>query len=91
MVNLKQISSYIRGHYYFFLEKLSLYPEYKKEQIYYRLEQCKDDCVQTGACKECGCPTKKKMFDPVSCNRGERFPDIMNKDEWEKYKLQKGI
>lgn len=79
------------GHFNHFRHKFRMYPEHKVEQVIYRLEQCADTCVETGKCKHCGCPTKKKVFDETSCNGGEVFPNMMNKEKWEAYKLEHSI
>ena len=66
-------------------------PKHYKEQVAYRLQICQEDCVSTGKCKECGCPTRKKVFVRESCNKGERFPDLMPPDQWEEYKKNNDI
>ena len=74
-----------------YLDAIDMYPEYKKEQILYRLELCKNDCVPAGKCKHCGCPPEKKSYDPISCNGGERFPDMMNEQDWNEFREKNGI
>ncbi len=66
-------------------------PEWYQEQIAYRMLQCKNDCMITKKCKYCGCAVPGKLFVDKSCNKGERFPDIMNEVEWIKYKEENGI
>lgn len=62
-----------------------------KEQILYRHSLCKNDCFvpdedgHTG-CIYCGCDPYGKAFSKKSCNKGERFPDLMDKETWNKYK-----
>lgn len=83
--NSKNIKSFIEGNArYFWANWLGL-PPHIKEQVKERLERCKDDCVPSGKCIKCGCPTKKKVFATVSCNP-ERHPDLMNNQDWEEYK-----
>lgn len=75
----------------YYKDKFFGMPIYLKEQVLYRLEQCKDDCAVTGKCKECGCPVKRKAWAHTSCNHGERFPDLMDIIEWEQYKINNNI
>ena len=89
-ITLKNIYSYIEGNSQRVLEELKLQPEHIREQIAYRRLLCKDDCAITDKCKECGCDFKGKTSVKESCNL-ERFPNLMNKLEWDKYKKINGI
>lgn len=90
-INIYNLKSFLQGNFYYYVEKLGIYPDYKREQILYRLDQCKNDCVPNGKCKECGCPTKKKVFASTSCNKGKRFPDLMNQEDWEEFKKKNNL
>lgn len=90
-INIKNIKSYLRGHSNLFLDSLGQYPKYKQEQVLYRLSLCKDDCVPTGKCKHCGCPPNKKVYDPISCNGGERFSDMLGEEDWNRFKETNNI
>lgn len=90
-ITIKNVSSFIRGHANMYLDKLGQYPKYKQEQILYRLSKCEKDCIPANACKHCGCPPKKKVYDPVSCNGGDRFPNMLSEEQWELYKLKHKI
>jgi hypothetical protein len=90
-ITLKNVKSFLRGHKNLYLDKLGKYPKYKQEQVLYRLSLCKDDCVVTNRCKKCGCATNKKVYDPVSCNRGERFGDMLGENDWNKFKVDNNI
>jgi len=90
-ITLKNILSFTTGMFNYYRDKLNLFPEYKKEQVLYRLKKCENDCVVVGKCMHCGCPTKKKVFAPKSCNDGKRFPDFMGEKEWYEFKKKKGI
>ena len=87
---MSNIKSFIEGNFNYYIHKIGWYPAYKAEQILYRMEQCKNDCIPSGECIICNCPTEKKMFATKSCNE-ERFPDIMNEKDWNKFKIQEGI
>tara|TARA_R110002124_G_scaffold281430_1_gene455730 strand:- start:88518 stop:88817 length:300 start_codon:yes stop_codon:yes gene_type:complete len=87
-INLKNIGSFIEGNLKYVYDKLIGLDDHIKEQVEYRLFKCKDDCVVSGKCIICTCPTEKKALVKESCNP-DRFPDLMTKAEWELYK--KGI
>ncbi len=90
-INLTNILSFIEGNTQLALESLKYQPLHLQEQIAYRRYLCKDDCALTNQCKYCGCDFKGKTSVRVSCNKGERFPDLMGKHEWELYKEKNGI
>lgn len=91
MVNLKQVKSFIQGNYRYFRNKLQGSPKYIQEQVYYRLKQCENDCLIVNKCRHCTCPPKRKAWSNESCNDGERFPDLMNADAWNKFKKDNNI
>lgn len=87
----EKASGFIQANYDYYKDKLfGNTPDHIREQIEYRLAVCANDCVVTGKCKVCSCPTKKKSWQIKSCNP-VRFPDMMDKDSWEKYKNETGI
>lgn len=86
ILNIKNIASFIQGNAKYFFNKYVGLPKHIQEQVAYRLKKCKDDCLPQGKCKHCGCPPHKKAFVNKSCNKGERFPDLMSRIEWELYK-----
>ena len=90
-ITLSNISSYIEGNFKYYKNELLDSPEYIKEQVYYRLYICKDDCVKKGKCKHCGCPPYKKSWVKESCNHGELFPNLMDKPSWNQFKLDNNI
>jgi len=89
--NKENIKSFIEGNLTYFKKELGGLEPHIEEQIAYRLALCHDDCVATGECKYCGCPTHKKALVKKSCNKGERFPDMMNKEDWKQYKKENEI
>lgn len=89
--NLKNIKSFIEGNINYYKDEFSLYPDHKKEQVYWRLSLCKEDCLKDNECVYCGCPPLKKAYVEESCNDSKRFPDMMNKEDWEQYKKEKDI
>lgn len=91
ILNSKNIKSFIEGNSKYVYNKFVGLPSYIKEQVAYRLLQCKDDCVPNNKCKYCGCPPKKKAFVHESCNKGVRFPNLMNEKDWNEYKRKHNI
>lgn len=90
MTYLKTITEFVQANYDYYKDKLIGTPNYIKEQVLYRLSQCKDDCVVYGKCIICNCATEKKSWSQTSCNP-DRFPDRMNKEQWEQFKKENGI
>ena len=90
-ITLKNIKHYIEGNIKMLGDNMHLLPEHEKEQVAYRAMICKDECVRLEYCVYCGCDIPGKLYVKESCNGGERFPDLMNRDDWEKYKLDNGI
>lgn len=66
-------------------------PEFYKEQIAYRASICESTCGIKRECEYCGCAFPGKLFVDKSCNNGERFPDIMDEEQWNKFKKDNGI
>ena len=91
MVTLKNISNFLEGNIKMLGDNFGLLPKYQKEQVLYRANICKDDCVKNGFCKECGCDLPGKFYANASCNKGSRFPDIMNEEAWETFKVENKI
>lgn len=90
-ISVKNVKSFVEGNLAYYKDRIFGSPQYLKEQYHYRLEQCKDDCVPKGECVYCGCPPLKKAWVVESCNKGERFPDLMDSEEWDAFKEAEGI
>lgn len=89
-ITLKNIKSFISGNLKYYLSKIIDLPPHLKEQYYYRLYQCKDDCLPNRRCIQCNCPTLKKAYVLESCNTN-RFPDLLAGQEWQEYKEKHNI
>lgn len=89
-ITLSNIKQYIEGNTQLVLENLNLQPDHLKEQIAYRRLICKDDCAVEGKCIKCGCEFLGKTSVKQSCN-SDRFPDLMDKENWDKYKIENNI
>lgn len=90
MITSKNVKDYIQGNFRYYLNKIAIMPDYLKEQVDYRLSICEKDCLPENKCRNCTCPPIKKAWSDSSCNL-ERFPDLMDKPTWEKYKEEHGI
>ena len=90
-ITFKNIKSFLEGNLQLGLEQLHLQPQHIQEQIAYRRLLCSKDCMITGKCKYCGCEVLGKTSVKESCNKNERFPDLMSKLEWDKFKKTKDI
>ena len=90
-ITLKNIHSFLEGNYQLILEKINIQPLHIQEQIAYRRLICKDDCAVENYCIYCGCDFKGKTSVQKSCNNGERFPDLMDKKEWDEFKQNNNI
>jgi hypothetical protein len=88
---INKIFQFVEGHLKMFGDKFNLLPEHQKEQFLFRVSICKNDCLKSRQCIYCGCSVPGKLYVSESCNGGERFPDMMNPEEWEKYKKDKKI
>lgn len=86
-----KINDFITGNLRYYKNKFLGQPEYLKEQVFYRLYKCKDDCLPQGKCVYCSCPPHKKSWVTSSCNKEERFPGLLDSDEWDKFKKDNKI
>ena len=91
MITPNKIFQFIEGNLKMLGDQFDLIPSYQRKQVLYRSQICKDDCMKHGYCIECGCSVPGKLYVNKSCNGGTRFPDLMSKVEWEKYKAENGI
>jgi hypothetical protein len=88
---LGKVLQFFEGNLKMLGDNFNLLTQHQKEQILYRLEICKSDCVINKKCVYCGCSVPGKLYVKKSCNNGERFPDIMEQEEWEKFKKDNNI
>lgn len=91
MITPRKIYQFIEGNLKMLGDAFDLLPTHTKEQVAYRSEICKNDCMQYGYCVNCGCEVPGKLYVNKSCNGGYRFPDLMEKDEWDKFKIKNNI
>jgi len=86
----KNIYNYFQGHSRQILANLGVTSKHIEEQVAYRLLTCKDTCLPNKECSKCGCDLPQRAFTTESCNL-DKFPDLMNEEDWIKYKLDNGI
>ena len=86
-----KVLQFIEGNLKMLGDKLNLLPIYEKEQVLYRSEICKNDCMKKGKCIYCGCSVPGKLYVKKSCNKGKRFPDMMSVEDWNKFKIDNNI
>jgi hypothetical protein len=91
MITPKKIFQFIEGNLKMLGDQFDLMSQHQKEQVLYRSQICKDDCMKFGYCIECGCSVPGKLYVKESCNGGKRFPDLMSREDWEKYKSDNNI
>ena len=86
-----KILNYIQGNLRYLTDQYNLLPEHLREQVRYRASICKESCLQYGKCQRCGCELPGKFYVTESCNRGDKFPDLMNSEDWSDYKIKNEI
>ena len=82
------IKAFMEGNSKMLYDNIIGLPTYLKEQLEYRKSKC-PDCLEAGACKYCGCSVPGKFYVKHSCNNGDRFPDLMDEEEWSNFKRSK--
>ena len=90
-INLTNIKSFIEGYSKYFYDKLIGLPIHIQEQVEYRHRLCAKDCIPQKGCIHCGCDPIGKHFVVESCNEGKRFPDLMGKEDWKKFKKENDV
>lgn len=90
-ITVKNVKAFIEGNSKLLGSKFGLVDTHIREQVAWRAEICKDSCLPAGKCEKCGCAVPGKLYVKKSCNDGEKFPDLMDKEEWEQYKLDNDI
>jgi hypothetical protein len=88
---VNKIFQFAQGNIRLLGDEFNLLPKYLKEQVRYRSEICKDECVKYGKCRYCLCDLPGKFYVTESCNKGEKFPDLMDEESWMKYKEENNI
>jgi len=89
-ITLKNVKAFIQGNARLLGDRFGMVDKHVQEQVAWRATLC-TDCAEAGECKVCGCSVPGKWYVNKSCNDGERFPDMMDAETWEKYKNENNI
>lgn len=91
-VNLKNISKFLQGYARKLSDSFGLLPDYKKEQVLWRMEAAKP-CTENGSCLYCGCDTPARYYSDEACEDPVKqcYPDMMSEAEWIEYKTKHNI
>lgn len=92
-ITLSNVGAYIQGKTRMLVQKygnefFSL-DNHIKEQIVWRESKANSFCLSNNECK-CGCPLPDLFFADKTCEDA-CYPVMMNKDEWELYKIENNI
>lgn len=87
-ITINNISNFIEGNINKTKHSLEMLNEHIEEQVEYRKTFCKD-CEELGKCVYCNCSYPGRLYSTPSCNYGDRFPDLMNKEDWDEFKNNK--
>lgn len=96
-ITLDNIRQYIEGNKNKLLAEAGLKEDWYLEQIAYRQLKCQDCWIEghpaygPRTCKVCTCRLPGKWYVTQSCNYGARFPDLMNEQDWIKFKEENAI
>lgn len=90
LITVNNIKNFLQAYSRKYYDMLIGLPEHQQEQINYRYSLCENTCGVEKECAVCGCNFPDKLFQIKTCNK-DRFPDIMNKVEWEKFKKNNEI
>lgn len=90
MITPEKVRQFLEGNLKLLGDRFDLLPKHTKEQVVWRSLKCQD-CMKTGVCKYCGCSLPGKLYVTKSCNDGEIFPNLMDSEDWEEYKINFSI
>lgn len=88
--NFRDVLYYLQGKFraklYYSGRFYKLLRKHIVEQIDYRILEMNQICYMRGSCIHCGCETTALQMADKTCD-GYCYPTMMNKEEWEKFKL----
>lgn len=92
-ITLQNISAFIQGNVRAILHNYgdsfyTLSPEIQ-EQVIYRTSLANKECLENGKCK-CNCSIPELFYADKQCE-DKCYPYMMNKSDWEKFKLDNNI
>lgn len=83
---LRKVLSYFQGTIRRIL--FPYMPVHIREQVFYRFLKAR--CAFEGRCMECGCTIPDLFYADNSCG-GVCYPEMMNKSEWKKFKIENDV
>lgn len=84
------IKGFIQGNFRKFMEDYpGVIEDYIYEQVQWRLGIMDENCLINKQCP-CTCSVPNKQYEDRQCEKG-CYPDMMNKEDWEKFKLENNI
>ena len=88
-VTSKDVRNFIEGNINYLKNRSSFMKldTYIKEQAICRAVSCLE-CLNKGACTECGCATPQMFYSPKKEDSKERWGEMMKEEEWEAYKKE---
>lgn len=86
-VNVENMAKVADGYTRWTMYKLGLTADHISEQLEYRFRVC-SNCIENGSCVVCGCTAPKRLCTSGPC-AGGKYPALMGKDDWEKFKKSK--
>jgi len=91
-INSHNVLRFLKAKLREFSDAFNLLEDYKKEQVIWRRDQAKE-CSANGYCTYCGCSTPGKYYTDDGCDDPVKkcYPDMMSKEEWEKFKITNNI
>jgi hypothetical protein len=88
----KNIRNFVEGNINILKDKTNFMKldQHIKEQAIYRASLC-IECLDNGACLVCGCGTPQMFYAPKKLDSKEKWGEMLDKDEWNKYKEENNI
>lgn len=92
-VNFNTIRYFIQGNLRSLASNFGIVDEHILEQAQWRKGRINDwspECLLKGKCKYCECSINDSVLSSPGCDHG-CYPEMMDKDKWEDYKLKNKI
>ena len=91
-ITAQDVVNYIEGNINYLRSQSSFFKleVHIQEQATYRSYLC-IDCLEAGECKICHCITPNMFYAPKKLDKEDKWGVMLDKDEWEKFKLDNNI
>lgn len=92
ILNSNNIRDFVGGNYLMWKDQLTNkgIPYYVKEQALYRAILCRP-CLVKGKCLICECRTPNMFFSKNKVDSGGKWGKMLDVENWEAFKKEKGI